>query len=128
MIRFRTSRFGAIEVPEEKVITFIGGLLGFPALTRYVLLEHKDTPVRWLQAVDDPDVAFIVAEPGAVGTDRPAIPEREVREFLGLEREEDLAVFLILRVEGDRVIANDLGPLVVNASRRVGVQAVLEGI
>ena len=51
----------------------------------------------------------------------------DVVQFLQIEHEDDLAVLLILRVEGGKVIANLNGPLAINSSRMLGVQAVLDG-
>lgn len=127
MVAFNTSRFGPVEVSEDRVIRFPAGLLGFPHLHRYVLIDYKDTPLKWLQAVDDPGVAFIVADPKSIAGDRTVTLGGDVVQFLRIEREDDLAVLLILRVESGKVIANLNGPLAINSSRMLGVQAVLDG-
>ena len=124
---FGTSRFGPVEVSEDRVIHFPVGLLGFPHIHRYGLIDYKDTPLRWLQAVDDPDIAFIVADPKSIAADRDVALGDDVVQFLQIEREDDLAVLLILRVEGGKVIANLNGPLAINSSRMLGVQAVHDG-
>lgn len=123
-IAFETSRFGRLEVEEKKVINFSNGLLGFPELRRYILMDYRDTPLKWLQAVDDPDVAFIVTEPRILLPDFRLELDASTRQSLRLENEEDLAVLVVLRVEGERVIANLNGPLVVNSRLMLGVQAV----
>jgi len=127
MVAFNTTRFGQVEVSDDRIIRFPAGLLGFPHLHRYVLIDYKDTPLRWLQAVDDPDVAFIVADPKSISADWDAALGDDVVQFLQIEREDDLAVLLILRVEGGKVIANLNGPLAINSSRMLGVQAVHDG-
>ncbi len=38
----RTTRFGVIEIAEDRVITFPKGLLGFPGQKQYCLLEPGD--------------------------------------------------------------------------------------
>lgn len=126
MVAFETSRFGPIEVGEERIIRFPVGLLGFPQLNRYVLLDYKDTPLKWLQSVEDPDVAFIVADPKTIAGEGTITLGDDVVRFLKIEREDELAVLLMLRVEGDKVIANLNGPLAINSSRMLGVQAVLD--
>ena len=126
MVRFETSRFGALEVAEDKIIRFPAGVLGFPRVKRYVLLDYKDTDVKWLQAVDDPDVAFIVMEPRLLVQDY-AIPlDVTTRQALQLDTEEDLAVLAIVRVEKGKVLANLKGPLLFNSRLKIGIQAVLE--
>jgi len=127
MAAFNTTRFGPIEVSEDRIIRFPVGLLGFPHLHRYVLIDYKDTPLKWFQAVDDPDVAFIVADPKSIVGDRTVTLDGDVEQLLQIEHEDDLAVLLILRAEGGKVIANLNGPLAINSSRMLGVQAVLDG-
>lgn len=126
MLKFETSRFGSLEVPEERVIRFPVGLLGFPRLNRYVLIDYKDTPLKWLQSVEDPDVAFIVTDPKTIAGDGTITLGDDVVRFLQIDREDDLAVLLMLRVDGDQVIANFNGPLAINSSRMLGVQAVID--
>jgi flagellar assembly factor FliW len=123
-IAFKTSRFGRLEVEEKKVINFRSGLLGFPEIKRYILMDYRDTPLKWLQAVDDPDVAFIVTEPRTILPDFRLELDPSTRQALRLEKDEDLAVLVVLRVEGEQVIANLNGPLVLNSRLMLGVQAV----
>jgi len=125
-VRIETTRFGALEVPQDRIILFPQGLLGFPGLTRYVLLEHRDTPLCWLQAVDDPAVAFIVAQPAFLGGWEAGAAVREACAALGSPPEGDPVILVILRVEDGKVTANVHGPLVIDAARRVGAQVVLD--
>ncbi len=126
MVLFETSRFGKLEVAEDKVIKFPSGLLGFPHVKRYVLLDYEDTPVKWLQAIDDPDVAFIVMEPGLIVQDYAIDVDTAMRQSLELETEDDLAVLTIVRVDKGKLIANLKGPLLFNSRLKIGIQAVLE--
>ncbi|MCL1925795.1 MAG: flagellar assembly protein FliW [Syntrophorhabdaceae bacterium] len=125
-MKFETSRFGQIEASEDRIINFPSGLPGFSQLNRYVLIDYKDTPLKWLQSVDDPQVAFIVADPKTVSTEGSITIGDDVVRFLKIEKEEDLAVLIILRSEGDKVIANLKGPLAINSDRMLGVQAVID--
>ena len=60
----RTTRFGVIEISEDRVITFPKGLLGFPEHHRYCLLQPGDDACFfWLQSLDDPELAFVVTDP-----------------------------------------------------------------
>lgn len=125
MVSFQTSRFGSLQVENDKIIHFPNGLLGFPEVKRYVLMDYKDTPLKWFQSVDEPDVAFIVAEPGIVLPGFKVEIDAVTKQTLQLERDEDLVVLVVLRVEGDRVIANLKGPLMINSKLMLGVQAVV---
>ena len=60
----RTTRFGVIQIAEDRVITFPKGLLGFPQARRYCLLEPgEDACFFWLQSLDEPGLAFVVTDP-----------------------------------------------------------------
>jgi flagellar assembly factor FliW len=126
MVRFETSRFGKLEVAEDRIIQFPFGVLGFPQIKRYVLLDYEETPTKWLQAIDDPDVAFIVMEPTLLVQDYAIVLDVMMRQALQLETEEDLAVLTIVRVEEGKLLANLKGPLLFNSRLKIGLQAVLE--
>ncbi len=126
MIRFKTSRFGELEVAEDRIITFPEGLPGFINLKRFVLLDYKDTDIKWLQAVDSPDVAFIVIDPFTIEPNYEFQVPETARKLIGLEDPANAAVLVILRTEGEKVIANMQGPLVINSANMLGVQLILE--
>ncbi|HDH06237.1 MAG TPA: flagellar assembly protein FliW [Nitrospirae bacterium] len=126
MISFDTSRFGRLEVAKDRIIHFPGGLMGFPDIKRFILMDYKDTSLKWLQAVDDPDIAFIVTQPFELFPDYSLKIENSIRNFLEVEKEEDMVTLAILRVEGDSVTANLQGPLVINSINKKGIQIVNE--
>jgi flagellar assembly factor FliW len=126
VISFPTTRFGSREVPEEQVIHFPDGLFGFPNLKRYILMDHKETEVKWLQAVDDADVAFIVINPFSLNPSYQFEVPDAAKELIGLEDVDDLAILVIVRVENNMVMANFQGPLILNSATRRGFQLVVE--
>lgn len=126
MIRFETSRFGELEVSEDKVIYFPEGIPGFREIKRYILMDYKDTPLKWLQAIDDPDVAFIVIEPNYLLPDYSVKIDKSAEDLLKLKKRDDLAILLIIRVEDEKIIPNINGPLIINAETKIGMQIVLD--
>ncbi|MCH8138135.1 MAG: flagellar assembly protein FliW [Proteobacteria bacterium] len=59
-----TTRFGRVEVAGDKLITFEEGILGFPGLKRYGLIQTSPDPVFfWLQSTENPTLAFVVCDP-----------------------------------------------------------------
>ena len=126
MIKFSSSRFGDLETKEEKIINFPDGLVGLPDLKRFIIIDHKDTPIKWLQSIDDPEMAFIVSSPDLVTAEYSLDLDRTVRQHLQIDNDNDLVVLVILRVSGENVIANLQGPLVINANNMRGAQIVLE--
>ena len=58
-IKVETTRFGAIEVQEDQVITLVEGLLGFSEARRFTLLDDEiGEPFQWLQSLESPPLAF----------------------------------------------------------------------
>lgn len=125
-MQVRTTRFGVIEIPEDRVITFPKGLLGFAAQKRYCLLEPGDDACFfWLQSVDEPNLAFVITDPTFFVPEY-AVPIRpEQMAELGLSRVEDAQVFVIVNKVDQDLTGNLQGPLVINTVNRGGEQIVL---
>jgi len=122
----RTTRFGVIEIAEDRVITFPKGLLGFNQHTRYCLLEPGDDACFfWLQSLDDPALAFVVTDPSLFVADFSVPIRQEQMEELNLSRLEDAQVFVIVNKVDQHLTGNLQGPLVVNTLSRQGEQIVL---
>ncbi len=126
MISFDTSRFGRLEVGKDKIIEFPSGIIGFPETRRFIMMDYQDTSLKWLQAVDDPDVAFIVTQPLDLFPEFTVNIEKSTRNILGINEEEDIVILAILRVDGDNVTANLQGPLIINSLTKKGMQVVNE--
>lgn len=122
----RTTRFGTIEIAEDRVIEFPKGVLGFPGHTRYCLLQPGDDACFfWLQSLDDPNLAFVVTDPTLFVGDYTVPLRAEQMESLGLQSLADAQAFVIVNKIDEQLTGNLQGPLVVNTRDRVGEQLVL---
>ncbi|MBX3364371.1 MAG: flagellar assembly protein FliW [Phycisphaeraceae bacterium] len=122
----RTTRFGVIEIAEDRVITFPKGLLGFPDRKRFCLLEPgEDACFFWLQSLDEPSLAFVVTDPALFVRDYSVPIRPEQMGELGLARLDDAQVFVIVNKVSDHLTGNLQGPVVINTLARVGEQLVL---
>lgn len=124
-MKINTTRFGEIDIEENKIIHFPLGIPGFTNLKRYILLDYKD-PIKWLHAVDDPDVAFIVTEPFGLFPDYSLTVEDDVEEFLEIKDAAETVVLVILNVADNRLNANLKAPIIVNTSKLKATQMILE--
>ena len=62
-VTLQSTRFGALEVPDEAVLDFPNGLIGFGG-SRYALLARADEAMFvWLHSLDDPSVAIPLTNP-----------------------------------------------------------------
>lgn len=125
-LKFVTSRFGELEVPESSVIDLFAGLIGFPQSRRFVLLEYTP-PFSWLQSVDVPDLAFVVVNAAEFGDnytfDLP-LGDRD----LGLKQESEVAIFNLVSIRTDpsQSTVNLKAPVVVNLENKKGRQIILD--
>lgn len=121
-----TSRFGPVEVDDNRLITFPKGLLGFPQHKQFVLIQPGgDSYFFWLQAVDTAELAFVVTDPSLFVTDYQVPLKAEQMEELGLNSLDEAQVFVIVNKRGTVLTGNLQGPLVIHTARRSGEQLVL---
>jgi flagellar assembly factor FliW len=126
-----THRFGTVEhveVDDADVYHFEPGLGGFERLHRYALVRDEDSPVEWLQSLEEPDVVFALIEPFLFHPDYGfELADRECGE-LGLERPQDAMVRCVLTLSSsvEEITANLLAPIVLNQATGRGRQVVLQ--
>ena len=128
-LRIETSRFGALEVPPERLYDFPEGLLGFERVAQFALLEHPGGGgIEWLQAVSRPSLAFVVTDPRPYFPDYRVPVRREDLAGIGLEDPAEGVVRVILWVPDDplQATANLQGPVLLNPRTRRGRQLVLD--
>ncbi len=127
---FETARFGTIDYIEDDVVAMQGGLVGFPNLLTFVLLQHKEgSPFRWLQCLEENSVAFLVVDPGNfVANYAPEIPDSWI-ESLEIQEETPRLVYTIVSIppgKPEEMTLNLAGPIVINLVNRRAKQIVLE--
>ncbi len=122
----KTTRFGEIEVEDQRVITFSRGLLGFPTHQRYVLIQpSEDSYFFWLQSVDASELAFVVTDPSLFVRDYVVPLKAEQMEEMGLTSLAEAQVLVIVNKRGTLLTGNLQGPLIIHTERRAGEQLVL---
>ncbi len=124
-----STRFGTFEVKDDTVLVFPSGILGFPEWTKYVLLDHDtDAPFKWLQCMEEPQLAFVVLDPAFFKPDyQIQIPLDALIEIQKQDSDE-LSVVTVLTIpshDPSAVTANLRGPLVMNHRTRLCKQLVL---
>lgn len=127
-MKVQTSRFGDIEVDEADIISLPEGLVGFPELNRYVLLDHDtDSPFKWLQSVDDGSMAFVVISPLTFRPDYTVEVTEEEIKVLQLDDPDQAVISVIVTIPVDpkKMSANLKAPLIFNLENRLGKQLIL---
>ncbi|HEY7090828.1 MAG TPA: flagellar assembly protein FliW [Tepidisphaeraceae bacterium] len=125
-MEIETTRFGRLTVDDERVINLPRGLLGFPSHTRYALIQtSEENYFFWLQAVDEPALAFVVTDPSIFFKDYQVPIREETQTELELADVAFAQVFVICNKVDEWLTGNLLGPIVVNAQNRLASQVVL---
>jgi flagellar assembly factor FliW len=127
-MNINTSRFGELDVADDAVISMPDGMLGFSEIKRYVLIQHRDgSPFLWYQAVDEPNLAFVVVDAFTFFPDYEVVMSSEDVDVLKCTKPGDLAVFLVVVIPDnpEDMTANLRGPLVVNVDNKIARQVVL---
>lgn len=129
MTAIETTRFGKVDYAAEDVVRFEHGLLGFEDKREFVLIQHKETPYRWLQSVEDGPLAFLVVDPGLFLADyAPEVPT-SLADELGLTEESPRLVYTIVTIpqgKPQEMTLNLAGPILVNAESGQAKQVVLD--
>ena len=132
-MRVNTRVFGEIEVSEEKIITFPGGIIGFPEMTKFTLIydEEQGTKagIRWLQSLDEPVFALPVMDPLTVKEDYNPDVEDELLSGIGEITGENLLVLVTVTVPADftKMSVNLQGPIIINVDERKACQVIVDG-
>jgi len=125
-----TKPFGKIKVTERQKIYFPEGLYGFESLHDFYLLDYQEGPFFWLQSSAARDVAFVIIDPVMFKADYKLVVRMEDYHAIELNSDEDikqdLMHFAIVTIPENpkKMTANLLGPVIINAKRRIGKQAL----
>ena len=123
-----TTRFGTLEIDEERIIHFSEGLLGFSDSRDFIILEHKpDSPFCWMQSVEAPELAFVLANPFLIKKDYLEALSSKERDALADTDQKNIIVLVIATIppgDAQNTTVNLLGPLVINMKTRQGKQVI----
>jgi len=122
-----SSRFGEISYAEEDVLAFPRGIPAFEKNHNWILAGEEDNAIKWLQNIEDGDLALPVTTPDAVMPDYNAkIPEDEL-DLVGSKDFADLALLIVVSIPEAApwdMTANLRAPILVNLKSRKAVQVI----
>lgn len=121
-----TSRFGQLEVDEDRLIVFEDGILGFPNEKAYALVQTGEgSGFYWLQSVERENLAFVICDPRLFVAGYQVPAKLDDLQSIGLTSADSAQIFVIVNKVGDLLTGNFQGPLVVNVENRQACQLVL---
>ncbi|MCM1120061.1 MAG: flagellar assembly protein FliW [bacterium] len=127
-----TKVFGEVEITDDKIITFPGGIIGFPELRRFTLLHDEEKGVnagiRWLQSLEEPGFAMPVMDPLVVKEDYNPEIDDELLTGIGEVTVDNLLVLVTVRVPSDltQMSVNLQGPIIINVDNRKACQIIVD--
>ena len=128
-MKLDTKPFGEINIDDKQKISFGKGIFGFENIKEYALLNASQWPFFWLQAIEVPDLAFVLIEPMIFRPDY--LPDVDSSDLAELELKPDekdkMLIFAIVTVPPDdpkRMTANLQGPIIINKELRIGRQLI----
>jgi reactive intermediate/imine deaminase len=129
-MKIDSPRFGTLEIAPDRVVEFPAGLAGFETLKRFSLFHAEGGEGNYfiLQSVEDPTVAFHIADPARFGVAYEVELSDGEAALIGLEDPLDAAVAVMLikdEAAGAPLRANQNAPLIINTRSRRGLQFVL---
>lgn len=125
----KTTRFGEIEVPEECIIDFDGGVPGFPNETQYALFPYEpESPFSIMQSITNPDLTFLLADPYRFYNDYAFELDDEIAAQMGFSGDNPPHVYTVatMRDKLEQMTVNLLAPIVINWPKRIGAQIIIE--
>ncbi len=127
-----TKVFGEITIDDDRIITFPGGIVGFPELTDFALLHDSEKgtdSIHWLQSLQEPAFAMPVMDPLRVCPDYNPEVDDEILKNLGELNPDDMLVLVTMTVpkEVEKMSVNLKGPIIINATRKTAMQVIVEG-
>ncbi|WP_434564563.1 flagellar assembly protein FliW [Thermoanaerobacterium thermosaccharolyticum] len=124
-----TKNFGLVSYNEEDVLNFDDGIPGFEGLHNFILLSIDEyTPFKWLQSLDDTDIAFVIIDPKVVVKDYEVRIDEETVDLLEIKDINHVLVFAIVVIpeEIEKMTANLKAPIIINAENNKGMQILLD--
>lgn len=110
-------------------VRFPEGLLGLEEWKLFSLQQTTEmSPVAVLQCLDEQRISLIVADPHTWFSGYSTEIPQSVLQILEVQKGEDLITLAIITVDPDpfAVTANLVAPLLINPSKKIGIQCVLE--
>lgn len=128
-MRIRSPLFGEMDIDPEQILHFPEGLPAFNDQRRFVILPmDKNSPFYYLQAVDNADLCFLLADPFPFWPHYQAeLGDAEVQKLQAAQDGSNISLFTILTIPADfkNTTANLLAPLIINTERKIGLQIIL---
>jgi flagellar assembly factor FliW len=128
-VNINTVRFGEIEIAEEKILHFEGGLPGFDNCLRFSIISSEETdPFLWLQSLEEPDVALAVINPFRLFPEYSPVVNEEDLGKIGNPADDDILALTVavIPVKYENMTTNLVSPILINLKNNQARQIIME--
>ena len=130
-LKINTTRFGLLDLREDRLIHMPNGMLGFPQRRNFIILEHgPKSPFLWYQSVDDGALAFVIANPRLFKPDYTVNLEDTLGAMAwnGNGNGDHLELYIVVNIpkgHPEKMTGNLIGPLLINSKACQAVQIII---
>lgn len=122
-------KLGRFEYTEDDLVTMVSPILGFNELNDFLFISSEELyPFSYFQSVQDENITFVLADIKAFFPDySPKFSKRDYK-VLQIEKDEEMALFglVVVRDDPQNATINLKAPLVINTSKKLAKQIILE--
>ncbi|MFP4168551.1 MAG: flagellar assembly protein FliW [Desulfonatronovibrionaceae bacterium] len=120
------SKVGRIKIDRERIIHFPRGLVGYPQLRQFVLIQlRENSAFLLLQSVDNHQMGLFVVEPFGFVPDYQVQVGSTEEKILKVRRIDDLTILVSVSIppgKPEETALNLAGPVLVNKKKKIGLQ------
>ena len=132
-MKINTRVFGEVDIEESKILTFPGGIVGFPDMEKFTLIydeEKGNKSIKWMQSLDEPAFAMPVMDPLYVCDSYNPIVDDELLAPIGELSGDNMLVLVTVTIPKGNIegmTVNLKGPIVINTETRKAIQVIADG-
>ncbi len=129
-MKIDTRAFGQIEIDDDRVMKFVGPMLGFETADTYALIDvAPESPFKIMQLVNNANTSFLVTDPAVFFPNYRVQLSKDQAAEIELTDPDKAAVMVVVNIEegGARLTANLYAPVIVNGENLLGKQIILKG-
>lgn len=129
VVAVRSTVLGDLDVRSDNVMTFPGGILGFPECRQFALLRGARDDLFWLQSMEYPTLAFLLVDPFTIEEHYSLdVAPWQIADLGGADPS-DIGLLAIVTLPGspaEQATVNLQGPIVINFRTRRAKQIVCQ--
>lgn len=130
MSKVYTSRFGEIEVDEQKIVHFKNGIPAFEEEHEFIILPYdEESPYYFMQSIKSPDLAFLLTIPFLFFPEYSFEIDEDTMTELDITDRDEIFYYTMVTIPNGSIrymTANLLAPIVLNSKNMQAKQVVLE--